>query len=351
MEYSKLGVLLMNTGTPDAPTVEAVRAYLGEFLMDPAIIGAPYPIRKLIVRHICKHRPQRTVENYRAFWTDEGSPFVLGSIAQCNELAVRLTEKMGSRVEVALAMRYGNPSIASGLAQLRDSGCDGVVVLPAYPQQVSVCAGTCLKAASAQIADMRDRGWRVESADVFRFYDQPAYQDVLCESVAAAWTYKPGSKLLVSFHSTLMADIEAGDPYRDEAESTRDFLAERLGIPEEDAIVCYQSRFDSRKWLQPFTESTVLELARQGVRDVCIVCPIFTATNIETALEINRDLRKTFLDAAGGGATFTYVPELGNTEGLIEAMACAVCDALALPEDFRSFPDPGKDTTIPGMLG
>ena len=350
VEFSKLGVLLMNTGTADEPTVEAVRAYLSEFLMDPAIIGAPRAIRKQLVRHICKHRPERTVANYEAFWTPEGSPFILTSREQCTLLAASLTEALGSPVHVALAMRYGNPGIPAGLRELRDAGCDGVVVLPCYPQQVSVCAGTCLKAANAEFERLRADGWQAESVDIFNFYEQPAYRRALVDRVAASWTYTPGAKLVVSFHSTLMADIEAGDPYRDQAEATRDFLAEGLGIPAEDVVLSYQSRFDNRKWLQPFTAPTVLELAAQGVRDICVVCPIFTATNLETAIEVDRDLRKTFLDAAGEGATFTYVPELNTDAGLIEALTAEVLSALADPQDYRQFPDPGQDTSLPGML-
>ena len=257
----KLGVLLMNTGTADEPTVEAIARYLGEFLMDPAIISAPYFIRKPLVQHICKTRPQHTVDNYREFWTPEGSPFMIASKAQATHLqeTLRLRGEVGAHV--VLAMRYGNPSIAAGLEELQQSGCDTVVLLPCYPMQVNACAGTCLKEARAQIAKLGKRGWKPRVVDVPSFYDQPAWREALIEAVQTSWTYTPGSKFLVSCHSTLLADIEAGDPYRDQVEATRDFLAEALGIPEQDALTCYQSRFDNRKWLQPLTEPTVVALA------------------------------------------------------------------------------------------
>ena len=221
----KLGVLLMNTGTADEPTVEAIARYLGEFLMDPAIISAPYFIRKPLVQHICKTRPQHTVDNYREFWTPEGSPFMIASKAQATHLqeTLRLRGEVGAHV--VLAMRYGNPSIAAGLEELQQSGCDTVVLLPCYPMQVNACAGTCLKEARAQIAKLGKRDWKPRVVDVPSFYDQPAWREALIEAVQTSWTYTPGSKFLVSCHSTLLADIEAGDPYRDQVEATRDFLA------------------------------------------------------------------------------------------------------------------------------
>lgn len=322
------GVLLINTGTPDEPTVESIRAYLYEFLMDPAIIGVPKPIRKMIVGHISASRPRRTVERYKGFWTDEGSPFLLACQRQAAALQKLLEESMDEPVYVQIAMRYGNPSIRSGLEALRDAGCDAVVLLPSYPQQVNVCAGTCLAEAEAQLADLAHTGWKPLVRRVGYFYDQPSYQKALADQVAKTWTWKPGSKLIVSFHSTLLHDIEQGDPYYDQAVATRDNLVERLGIPSEDVLLSFQSRFDGRKWLQPFTDQVVTELAQQGVRDICIVCPIFTARNIETAVEIAQDLRQDFLRACGEPATFTHVPELDDDPGLIRALALATLAAL-----------------------
>ncbi len=346
----KLGILLMNTGTADEPTVEAVARYLGEFLMDPAIISAPYFIRKPLVSHICKTRPKRTVENYRAFWTPEGSPFMIASKAQATRLQEVLRERGEAEAHVALAMRYGNPSISAGLQQLQETGCDTVVLLPCYPMQVNVCAGTCLKEARRQLAALAKHGWSPRIVEVPSFFDQPAWREALVAAVSSAWTYKPGSKLLVSCHSTLLADIEAGDPYRDQVEATRDFLAEALGVPVQDALTCYQSRFDNRKWLQPLTEPTVVALAEQGVRDVCVVCPIFTAENMETALEVDRDLRATFMEHAGGDASFTYVHALNDAPGLIGALADAVQEALAgqAPEVVTT--GVGADTSLPGPV-
>lgn len=324
----KLGVLLINTGTADKPTEEAVANYLFEFLTDPVIIGAPYPIRKLIAGHVCALRPKRTVRHYRAFWTPEGSPFMLASMAQRDALEASLRSSLGQDVTVVLAMRYGNPSIARGLTQLRDAGCDTVVLLPSYPQEVKVCAGTCLKEAHSHLAILHANGWKPHVVEIHSFYEQPAYKQALAQSVTEAWTYQPGSKLVVSFHSTLLKDIEKGDPYEKQTKETAKTLAQNLGIPEEDLVVSYQSRFDNRSWLGPFTEQTVINLAEEGVKDICVICPIFTAENIETAIEVDRDLRNTFMVHAGPDAQFTYVHALNAAPGLIEGMDAAVREAL-----------------------
>lgn len=383
----KTGILIINTGTPDAPTKEAIAPYLTEFLMDPAIISAPIFVRKPLVKRIVSKRPERTVEHYRALWTPEGSPFMLTSIAQRDLLEQTLREHpaLPDNTKVVLAMRYGNPSIRSGLEKLRGAGCDTIVLVPLYPQNVNVCAGTCLKCARKHLAALAKNGWKPEVREVKSFHDQPAYRNALAESVKDAWSYQPGSKLFVSFHSTMMADIKKDPTYLRQCTETKDWLAADLGIPEEDVILSFQSRFDNRKWLGPFTEPTLRELADKGVKDVCIVCPGFVADNLETTIEVDHDLRETFESAAslgseaaqpasdgeaaqpasddkaarftssdgtkqpissdgaaqpindgqaaqpasdGGAARFTYVPALGQNPGLIEAIATAIVQAL-----------------------
>lgn len=419
----KLGVLLINTGTPDEPTLDAVSQYLREFLMDPAIIGAPAPVRRLLVNHIVRNRPARTVKHYEAFWTPAGSPFLLTSLQQrdalqkalegilcgeqcCGEGAAGAREGAAgareggankpsdncaseseapafSAVHTELAMRYGNPSISSALEKLRAAGCTHLVFLPAYPQNVNVCAGTCLKEAHAQLRAMRggQQGWQPETYHVPHFYDAPGYREALLLSVCNAWNYTPGAKLAVSFHSTMMSDIKRDPTYLRQTTQTKDWLAQdlhaALGIPEADVQLCFQSRFDSRKWLSPFTEGVLKGWVREGVKNICVVCPGFVADNIETMVEVNSGLRETVCggrscaqnerrgsnrkgskikrDAtpatkrAAAPATppghfpqntpdvmqqvanevdFTYVPALGTTPGLIAAMAHATCRAV-----------------------
>ena len=325
-----VGVLLINTGTPDEPTIEAIRPYLTEFLMDPAIIGAPYFVRKPLVKHIASTRPLRTVKRYQAFWTPEGSPFMLTSRAQQQALA----QELGPDVCVELAMRYGNPGIRPGLEALREAGCTTVVAVPLYPQNVSACAGTCLKEVRTQLAELAKEGWRPDLREVLSFHDQPAYRHALANSVRKAWTPEPGAKLLVSFHSTILKDIQRDPTYLEQTTQNKNWLCADLGLSEDDVILCFQSRFDSRKWLQPFTEHVLDQLAMEGTVNVCVVCPGFVADNLETSVEVNMEMRERFLQAAqAAGASrdqvsFTYVPALGSDPGLISALTCAIKDAL-----------------------
>lgn len=347
------GILLMNTGTADEPTLPAVRNYLREFLMDPAIIGAPEFIRKRIVNHIARRRPERTIANYEQYWTPQGSPFTIGCYKQAERLQVELSGRLAGEVHVVLGMRYGSPSVLDALHELRVAGCEQVVVLPSYPQEVNVCAGTCIKHAHDALVKLTQQyDWHPQVVDVPRFYDLDSYRCALAHQVAANWQYKPGSKLVVSFHSTMLADIEAGDPYRDQTVATANNLAQDLGISLEDVVVSYQSRFDSRKWLQPFTEPTVRGLAQSGVKDVAVVCPIFTVDNMETSLEINRDLRTAFMEEAGASAQFTYIPALGHGAGVVKALADAAQKALdgGFYSQKVALQGTTADTSLPRML-
>ena len=311
------GVILINTGTPDAPDEEAIARYLDEFLMDPFIIGAPWPVRRMIVNKIISSRPQETAKKYRAIWTDEGSPYLNMCLKQ-GKLLQKQLEQEGIRV--AVAMRYGNPSIEAALTSLRELSCTRLVVVPCYPQYVKVCAGTCLNAVRKTLAKIQ---WHPTLVEVRDFYRQPSYRKALADSVRSGWDPRSGSKLVVSGHSTLVKDIERGDPYRDQVEETIANLVNDLDVDENMVVLSYQSRFDDRKWLQPPTESVVLQLADEGT-SVAIICPGFVADNLETTIDVCVDLRQSYQQRAPEGSTFTYIACLNDDPMFIRALADAI---------------------------
>lgn len=324
---TSVGVLLINTGTPDNPDEESIRRFLEEMLSDPALISVPLFIWKRVLKHfILPNRPKKTVGLYRKMWGESGSIFMNASKVQRTALEAELRRRSfsGGDVQVALAMRYGNPSISSQLARLCQSGCEELVVVPLYPQYANVCAGTCFSEFDRCLRALRDEGCSPVVHKVGQFYDQPAYREALAALVKRHWTYQPGSKLVVSFHSTVMKDIDAGDPYREQTRETARRLASDLGVADEDWVVSYQSRFDSRKWLQPFTADVLEHMGTLGVADVCVVCPGFVAENIESKVEAGEQLRDEFLKRAVSDAHYTYVPTLDDDLGLITALADAI---------------------------
>lgn len=328
-----LGVLIMNTGTPDAPTPEAVRPYLRQFLSDRNLIDMPPALWQPILNlFILPNRPKRTAPLYRSIWTSEGSPFLRDSLAQRDALSIRLEGLMHEPVRVELGMRYGNPSIASGLEALRDADVDTIVALPLYPQHTRSCAGTCFQEfdrAFAQVygAPSGPGGLRriPRVVRVGHYWDAPGYMKVLSDSVRRSWSYAPGSKLVVSFHSIPMSHAQAGDPYPEQTLATARTLAESLGIPRGDVRLAYQSRFDGRAWMGPMLEPVLSRLAKEQVKNVAVVCPGFSADCLETLHEVEdlaaRHFEEECARFGNDGARFTYIPALGSDSAFAEVLA------------------------------
>ena len=358
-----IGLLMMNTGTPDAPTTEAIRPYLRQFLSDRRIVNCPPIIWKPILEHIVLRRPEKTVANYQAFWTPEGSPFM----RVCKEQAQILQELLDASeaegavvgtegVKVVLAMRYGNPSIASGLAQLAQAGVDTVIALPMYPQRTLACAVSCFDEVDIQVAALASAGTHLQVHKIQEFWQESGYIKALADSVRRAWTPSTdnSSHLVVSFHSVPVSYVKQGDTYVESARQTVEQLRSELGLSPNQISIAFQSRFDSRKWVGPFLEHEVSRLAREGVRDLAVVAPIFTADCIETSVEIAQSDRDLFIHAwrtlengrdkkdgarsdaksavveeatvAEGTAEprFTYVPALGTDPAFLQVIANCV---------------------------
>jgi ferrochelatase len=304
----KLGVLLTNLGTPEAPTAAALRRYLAEFLSDVRVVDRPrwlwLPILHGIILRI---RPRRSARAYRRIWTDEGSPLLVYG----QRLRTALQSHLSATVPVVLAMRYGRPSLADGLARLRDEGVGRILVLPLYPQySVSTTASTFDAIATVW------RRWKYlpEMRMVMDYHDYDTYIQALADSVNDYWsTHGRGERLLLSFHGTPEAMREAGDPYYEQCLQTARLLCQRLQLDDDQCLTSFQSRFGPEAWLQPYTDKTLETLASQGIERVDVICPGFSLDCLETLEEMAMENRELFLHA--GGKEFHYIPALNDSEG------------------------------------
>lgn len=310
---SRTAVLLVQLGTPAAPTAAALRPYLAQFLGDPRVVEIPrllwWPILHGIILNT---RPAKSARKYASVWTDEGSPLKVHSVRQSTLLRGALGER-GHDLEIALAMRYGEPSIESVLGELRARGVSRLLVLPMYPQYSASTTATVFDEVARVL-----RGWRnlPEVRWVRSFHDDAGYVDALAAQVRRAWERDGrGERLVMSFHGVPRRTLELGDPYHCECHVTARLLAERLGLARGEWIVTFQSRFGKAQWLQPYTEPTLEQLARDGVRSVDVVCPGFVADCLETLEEIEGENKEHFMHH--GGEQFAYVPCLNDSpEGM-----------------------------------
>jgi ferrochelatase len=285
-----------------------VRSYLAEFLSDPRVVQLPRWLW-LPVLHgfILRNRPQKSASKYAAVWTPEGSPLAVHTRRQADLLREFLSHK---DIAIEYAMRYGEPSIAQGLAKL--AACAKISVLPLYPQ--------FSRSTTESVRDVLGTSVGAKSAMVEDFHDHPAYIGALAAGVQRHWAaLGKGEKLVMSFHGLPKRAIDLGDPYRAQCLATAKILAGSLRIAPADYLVTFQSRFGAAEWLQPYTEPTLVGLARQGIRRVDVICPGFVSDCLETLEEIDIEARRAFLGA--GGREFHVLPCLNESPEWIEAMA------------------------------
>lgn len=301
---SRVGVLLVNLGTPDAAEPGAVRRYLGEFLSDRRVVEIPPLLWQPILRGIIlRTRPKKSAHAYAQVWTDDGSPLAAITRAQ----AVALKDAFGPDVIVDYAMRYGQPAIADRVAALKEAGCDRILVAPLYPQYCAATTATANDKAFAVLAAMR---WQPAIRTLPPYYDHPAYIDALAASVRdslAALDFEPDA-IMASFHGMPQRTLDLGDPYHCHCQKTARLLSEALG---RQLIVAFQSRFGRAKWLEPATDTTLAALPGKGVKRVALVAPGFSADCVETLEEIAIRGREIF--EAAGGTHFAYLPCLNDS--------------------------------------
>ncbi|MEM7404964.1 MAG: ferrochelatase [Pseudomonadota bacterium] len=314
-------VLLVNLGTPDAPTTSAVRRYLAQFLSDPRVIELPAAVRWLLLNAVVlRIRPRRSAHAYQQVWSEAGSPLLMYSTRQRDAVAARL-EADGITWPIRVAMRYGNPSIGQVLDEFRDQGLERLLVVPMYPQYSGSTTGSVMDALGEVLKQWR---WVPELRVAGSYYADPAYISALAHTVRANWGGKrpADARLLMSFHGLPERYLRAGDPYFCHCQVTARLLAEQLGLAPDDYGVSFQSRVGRERWLTPYTDETLEEWGRQGLARLDVVCPGFSADCLETLEEICMQGRETFQDAGGG--EFHYVPALNDDPAHVDMLTALI---------------------------
>ncbi len=329
---SKIGVLVAQLGTPQAPTARALRPYLRQFLSDPRVIDL-HPLRwyPILYLFVLTRRPARSAALYANIWTDEGSPLMVHSQAQTRGLQ----ERLGAAYQVVLGMRYGEPSIARAVQSLEQEGIERILVFPMFPQFSCATTGSIYDAVNRAALGRRCPWFfaRKRQMPALRFVppyaDHPAYINALKQSVAEAvarlsWT---PDRYLITFHGIPQRYVAEGDPYRGQCEETARQLATALGLADDEWVSGFQSRFGKEPWLEPYTEEVLARLGGQGVRRLVAICPGFTADCLETLDEIGREGAEQF--AHGGGQQFHLAPCLNDHPAWLDAMAAIARQELA----------------------
>ncbi|MCC5857262.1 MAG: ferrochelatase [Ectothiorhodospiraceae bacterium] len=313
----RLGILLANLGTPEAPTAPALRRYLGEFLADPRVVELPRILWRLILHGIIlRVRPARSARAYARVWTAAGSPLLTIGQAQADGIRRRLEDRLRGPAVVELGMRYGRPSIPESLNRLRDHGAERLLVLPLYPQYSGATTASTFDALAGELGRWR---WIPELRFVAQYHDDPAYIACLAASIREHWeTRGRGDRLLFSFHGTPLRYLLEGDPYHCQCRKTARLVAEELGLDKDNWQFTFQSRFGKAEWLQPYTDKTVEALGKAGVKSLDVICPGFSADCLETLEEIQMENADIFRQAGGG--ELRYIPALNDRDDHLDML-------------------------------
>lgn len=324
-QADKIGVLLTNLGTPDAPTKKALKPYLKEFLSDPRVVEVPrliwWMVLNLVILNI---RPRRSAKAYQTVWTEQGSPLMVHTQNQRDAIAQQLHQTYGEAIEVDFAMRYGQPSVTDAIERLLQKGVRKLLVLPLYPQY---CASTTGSTFDAVAKDFTKRRWLPEFRFITHYHDDARYIAALADKIRKHRdTHGTADKLIFSYHGIPKRYLLNGDPYHCECHKTSRLVAQALGLEEDEYLTTFQSRFGREEWLKPYTDHTLQALPEQGVRSVQVVCPGFSADCLETIEEIGEENRDYFL--AAGGERYEYIEALNSDPQHIDALCQLIRDNL-----------------------
>ena len=307
----KKGVLIAYLGTPDSPDVLSVRRYLKEFLSDPRIIEVPKIIWWFILNiFILNFRSFNSARLYKSIWTDGGSPLLVN----CIKIKEKVQKSLPSNYQVALGMRYGNPSIKSALNELKEANCRDIEVITLFPHYSATTVGSIFDAVSTEIKSWR---WVPSVKFLNSYHDNPLLIEILSKRIKKSFESqgKP-DKLVFSYHSIPKKYFDSGDPYHCLCQKTSRLIAENLSLDEKDYITAFQSRFGPSEWLKPYTSETMKSLPKEGIKSVQVVSPGFGVDNLETLQEIDIENKEYFEDA--GGENFHYIPCLNDDDDHIE---------------------------------
>lgn len=320
------GILVVNLGTPQAPTTAAVRQFLRAFLSDPRVVEFPRFLWWLILNlFVLRFRPRRAALAYRKIWTDRGSPLLLHSRDIATKLQSRLSSQAGGPVFVELAMNYSEPSIDAAIDRLLANGARRVLTLPLYPQYSGTTTASVFDAIARKFGKLR---WIPESRFINDYHDAPGYINALASSIRADWEmHGRGDKLLLSFHGLPKNMPLNGDPYHLQCQETARLLAAKLNLAADDWLISFQSRVGREEWLRPYTDDVVVSLGKQGVTRLDVVCPGFAADCLETLEEIAMQYAGLFVES--GGEALHYIPALNATDHHIDFLAALTAQHMA----------------------
>lgn len=316
-QADKVGVLITNLGTPQAPTKQALRPYLKQFLSDPRVVEVPKLIWWFVLNGIILNfRPKRSAAAYATVWSDEGSPLLVHTKNQAAKLAKRCAQQWGDKVLVDFAMRYGQPSVDDKIDSMLNMGVRKLLVLPLYPQY---CASTTGSTFDAVAHDFMHRRWLPDFRFVNQYCDLPAYIECVAQSIKTHWeTHERADKLIFSYHGIPKRYLINGDPYHCQCYKTTRLVAEKLGLAEHEYMTTFQSRFGREEWLKPYTDETLKSLPSEQVKSVQMICPGFSSDCLETIEEIGEENREYFMES--GGERYEYIASLNDSEAHIDML-------------------------------
>ncbi len=316
-QADKIGVIVTNLGTPNAPTKGALKPYLKEFLSDPRVVEVPRLLWWFILNGVILNiRPKRSAKAYETVWSEQGSPLMVHTRSQAQALAARCQEAFGDQVIVDCAMRYGQPAVADVIENMLSQGVRKLLVLPLYPQYSASTVGSTFDAIAQ---DFSQRRWLPDFRFISHYHDRPGYIEAVADSIRRYWDkHGRADKLIMSYHGIPKRYLMNGDPYHCECLKTSRLVAQALELGPTEYMTTFQSRFGREEWLKPYTDETLKALPDKGVKSIQVVCPGFSADCLETIEEIGEENRDYFLEA--GGERYEYIPALNDEPGHINML-------------------------------